>query len=560
MTVTKRDNFKQKIALKKCKLSYQLSSFYLNIDTPFISSFFFLCFSLVASAVVFALDKIIGITDKLGIVPIVIIVICLITFLFLFVAYKIGLMSLSPDKRAELETQRLSSEKIIKKLIKELDQYMSFTCEFINENNPFEEIPAWFFKYGRYCHALIQVASKLLECEKESLINLFLVGIEIPYIERDLREWKKNKKWLSEFPGKREVAQEIYEDLADIDKHGHLEEEEQRHNDYVEKIVKSFEKIRDRINKVKDDPQLVNLGISEIIKEPSTGKSCKNYMKRLHEIKSKTSKVDLLNILAASRKGISIKNLLLDEDILKNLQEIEKINYLHYFNQLNDHDIKEICNNFETYHNNLCPVQGAGPHNILTLGYSNVVRRVIEHCEKNCARDIKIYIIRSCGERGFFLREEDLMEQELRKSPKIQDRICVMELENFLENDYQDQIDIILLGAENIKTNGIVLHPRGRKKIIKEIKKRRNDIKTIICAESYKVKNMEDSPWLTRYNLIDYDYFVSSANVYEVQHQKSSSSLFKKLSNNELCDNLTDCIAKWKNLINTSLRKKVEKG
>lgn len=30
-------------------------------------------------------------------------------------------------------------------------------------------------------------------------------------------------------------------------------------------LVKSFEKIRDRIN--------------EIIKEPSTGKSCKNYMK-----------------------------------------------------------------------------------------------------------------------------------------------------------------------------------------------------------------------------------------------------------------------------------------
>ena len=80
----------------------------------------------------------------------------------------------------------------------------------------------------------------------------------------------------------------------------------------ADELVKSFEKIRDRINEVKDDPQLVNLGINEIIKEPSTGKSCKNYMKRLHEIKTKTSvnkSEDLLNILAASRKGISIKNL-----------------------------------------------------------------------------------------------------------------------------------------------------------------------------------------------------------------------------------------------------------
>lgn len=522
-----------------------------NIEDPFKMSFFFLFVATVYAIIIFLVGKIPSNNNVL-----LVFLIVFLTLMVMYSTYKIGRICLPSNRRAELDLVGLSSEKIVEKLTRELDLYINYINQFIKDSPLGEEIPGWLSEHGRHCRALISVASRLLACEKENVVNVFLDGRDIPLIERTVEERAKNKRELEKIKKSVDSLQVLAKQrvLSQNDvcsKQEFLNKEEIRYKNNIALADKFVEAVKHRVSDVKKYPVLVDYSVAKIITESSTGKACKNFTTKLHGVivtkditdAERERQRSFLITLTRLKEGVPIDKLINIQDI-QDSHQLEL--YLREFHQLNNEDIESICCNFRKHCDLFC--LGNNINFIATFGYSNVVRRIIEHCAMSSDSKWNVYIVRSAEEREFLLQEEEIMKMELDKRNNIIAQI--MDMEIFLEKDLHNRINLILLGAENVRTDGTVYHPRGRKKIIQEIYEKRKDkdsLKTVICAESYKVKNIECDPLrLAVYNIKDYSYFVSSVDVFETPSENQEQP-FKKLSTNGFISNLDCCPDYWEN-------------
>lgn len=267
----------------------------------------------------------------------------------------------------------------------------------------------------------------------------------------------------------------------------------------------------------------VSFVLHKIVKEASTGKAAIAASEILCRYLQETPHDEFIKSLLSLRCGLPLASLLrFDELKRSNRGSIDNLrSYYHLFGNIMEAATSALCQTAKRY----IPDHLGNDELIVTFGYSNTVAEVIKTLSTETQKAFQVVIIEpeklSDWEHIIFKEESRLMETKLKKEiPLLRNRVTRISIDSFLEKQLQEKMTKIFMGAENIRKDAMILHPRGRRALLMSIlnarKNSKNNCKIYVFAESYKIielcEEIYSLPYFVTFYSTEYDYLITEGN------------------------------------------------
>lgn len=265
--------------------------------------------------------------------------------------------------------------------------------------------------------------------------------------------------------------------------------------------------------------------IHGIVKESSTGKAAVVASELLARYVQNIDHHPIVERLLSLRRGLPLLSLLQFEELKKIPSNGER--YYRSFGNISRESTRLLCKQAADFiSKNLS--QG---ELIVTFGYSNAVAQVIEVLTQTKPQvDFQVVVIEpetvDDWERLVFEEESKLMEIRLREIPALRNRVTRYSMDFFLEKELTSRRTRIFIGAENVRSNGMVIHPRGRRHLlmrtIAEWKNSEKKCEVYVFAESYKFIELSEEAYSSSYFVTfapgEYSFLVTDSEVFHADN------------------------------------------
>lgn len=534
-------------------------------ENPILQRYLFFSFPIVAT--VFLSLSALSVEGKLSTFSSL--TIALLTIVVLYVGYKCLLpLFLLPEKKAILNLQGKDDEEIIKTLTSQVKKWIeNIRSHNDTEDNANQEMTVQLHNKGREINALLEYYADRLRLDPQLIKTLFLNRDDPSLFLAAVEGIRKNTKLEKEDEAKLADYTQRLQNSISVDDRAFYQQKQAQIRAASDRRKKNIKNIKEKLEEdvtyaeqLSKHLELILHLIKRVLSEPSTGKAFKYYAEGLSLYINDQKIKGLIDQIVRLRPGISPSQLL-----SLNNESPEYENFLRCFGELHEGAISEISTKLSNVCGSMCPNNNKNPINILTFGYSNVIRRILKNCATRCQqkKDFYLYIAKlgEKGEKDFFLEQEELC-QELQGYERIK-VVLIRDIEKLVDSIVPQEMDRIMLGADNISVTGNAFtHFRGGNKLLNMLLRARKGnssnppIPIWICAESFKVKNIS-SRFLSDLSFLSpskYQYLVTDAGVLEVQRNNNTGRTeFKDKASSKLYSDIKHCEDYWSNYVGTQL-------
>jgi len=299
-----------------------------------------------------------------------------------------------------------------------------------------------------------------------------------------------------------------------------LESEAKLLNIYINDLGK-------HLNKLLTLFPIIPIVLHRIVKEPSTGKTANIAGEILARYLIDKQSHRIIKQLLSLRRGLPFHSLFRFEEFVQAIDQKQipsrdvEIYYKH-FKVLSSESTSTLGRNAAEFISKDLDTEEL----IITFGYSNAVVGVIKELSSHeKTSDLQIVVIEpeqlSDWERIIFEEEGKLMETRLKEIPDFRGKVMRDNIHSFLEKKLQDRMTRIFIGAENIRNNGMVIHPRGRRSLHMDAVNNRDKnfeiCKVYVFAESYKFIELGEEvyalPYFVTFAPTEYNFIITESKI-----------------------------------------------
>ena len=303
-------------------------------------------------------------------------------------------------------------------------------------------------------------------------------------------------------------------------------------------LEKSMDNLRghlDVLSKfIPDAPRLLH----QIVKEASTGKAAAEAGEFLAPHCGDINHHDFVKHLLSLRRGLPLSSLLGFEELILAIREgkvpVDDVeSYYCLFGEMARDSTWLLSENAA----NFIARNLRRGELIVTFGFSNTVAQVIEVLARKNA-DFQVVVIEPEKDWELLISKEDgkLMEARLKEVPALRRRVTRDNIDSFLEKGLYERKPKIYLGVEGVRSNGTIIHPKGRRDLLRRIfgNQERKECQVYMFAESYKFIELDEeiysSPHLVTFAPVDdYDFLITERKVFSASDVKDGSFDFDNI-------------------------------